>query len=142
MSTSLLIGLALVVAAPAPKEVPKKDAPTLVGMWVVESGIKGGKQDKASGPGTLELTADGKMVLKENGRDIEGTYTIEGKKDPAEVDLVLAAGGMSVSLLGIFKLEKDTLTLCLVFMGERPKTFASPDGSMTILLTLKRAKKD
>ena len=62
------------------------------------------------------------------------------KKDPAELDLSLEAGGMSIHMPAVFKVEKDTLTICLVFMGERPKKFESPEGSMTLLLTLKRDK--
>ena len=137
--TPVLI-LALTVAAPGAKDPPKKDAPTLVGVWVAESAIKGGKPDKNPSDATLEFTADGKVVLKEKAKDITGTYTTALKKDPAELDMTLEGGGMSVNMPGIFKIEKDTLTLCLVFMGERPTRFESPEGSMTLLLTLKRAK--
>jgi uncharacterized protein (TIGR03067 family) len=138
--TSVLI-LALAVGAPGVKDPPKKDAPTLAGLWVAESAVKGGRPDKNPTDATLEFTADGKVVLKEKGRDITGTYTTDGKKDPAELDMNLEAGGMSIHMPGIFKFDKDTLTLCLGFTGERPKKFESPEASMTVLLTLKRAKK-
>jgi uncharacterized protein (TIGR03067 family) len=137
--TPVLI-LALTVAAPAAKDPPKKDEPALVGNWVAESAIKGGRPDRNPSDATMEFTPDGKVVLKERGKDITGTYTTDPKKDPAELDLTLEGGGMSIHMPGVFKVEKDTLTLCLVFMGERPKKFESPDGSMTLLLTLKRAK--
>jgi len=132
--------LALTVGAPGAKEPPKKDSPTLVGLWVAESTIKGGRPDKNPSDATMEFTADGKVILKERGKDITGTYSIDAKKDPAELDMTLEGGGMSINMPGIFKVDKDTLTLCLVFMGERPKKFESPEASMTLLLTLKRSK--
>jgi uncharacterized protein (TIGR03067 family) len=139
--TPLLVGLALAVAAPAPKEAPKKEPPTVVGDWVVETVVKGG-QPKTEEDSALTFTADGKAVLKERGKTIEGTYTSDPKKDPAELDITLEVGGMRVTLSGIFKFDKDTLTLCLNFQGPRPKAFESAEGAMTVLLTLKRAKKD
>jgi uncharacterized protein (TIGR03067 family) len=137
--TPILI-LALAVAAPAAKEPPKKDEPTLVGVWAAESGIKNGRPDTNPTDATLEFTADGKVTLKEKGRDITGTYTSDPKKDPPELDLTLSAGGMSIAMPGIFKIEKDTLTICLVPTGDRPKRFESVEGSMNMLLTLKRTK--
>jgi len=137
----MLVGLALVVAAPAPKETPKKDMPTIVGVWNVESALKGGKLDNSPPGGTLELREDLTVVVKENGKDITGTYTSDAKKDPGEIDINLEAGGMKLTLKGIFKFEGDTLKICLNFMGDRPTKLESPDGALTVLLTLKQAKK-
>jgi uncharacterized protein (TIGR03067 family) len=142
VSTTLFVGLALVAAAPATKDPPKKDAPTLVGVWVMESATIGGQPDKQSGGNTIELAADGKAVFKENGNDINGSYKADAKKDPPEIDLTMDAGGMNLSMPGIFKLDGDTLTICMVPFGERPKAFASAAGTTTMLLVLKRTKKD
>ena len=140
MTTTLFVGLALAVAAPMPKQPAKKDGPTLVGEWVVEAVVKGGRPTKDDGG--LEFTADGKATLRERGKTIEGTYTTDPKKDPAEVDITLEAGGMRLTLAGIFKFEKDALTLCMGLEGPRPKAFESGEGTTTVLLTLKRVKKD
>lgn len=137
--TPLLV-LALTVAAPAAKDPPKKDVPSLVGKWTAESTIKGGRPDDNPSDATMEFTADGNVVLKDRGNGITGTYTTDPKKDPAELDLTLEGGGMSIHMPAIFKVEKDTLTVCLVFMGDRPRKFESPEGSMTVLVTLKRSK--
>jgi uncharacterized protein (TIGR03067 family) len=140
--TTLLVGLALVAAAPGPKDPPKKDPPTLVGSWVMESATIAGMVDKMSAGNTIELTADGKAVFKENGNDIKGSYKSDAKKDPPEIDLTMDAGGMNLSMPGIYKLDGDTLTICMVPFGDRPKAFASNAGSTNMLLVLKRAKKD
>ena len=147
MMSSLIFGLALTVAAPGVKEAPKKEAPTLVGEWVGETGVMGGKP-KPPPPGTkLTFTADGKMVMADGDRPeqkMEGTYTSDPKKTPGELDLIPgnAPAGRDERLAGIFKIEGDTLTICFAMDGKRPTEFTSPGGSAVMLITLKRAKKE
>jgi hypothetical protein len=43
---------------------------------------------------------------------------------------------------GIYKIDGDTLTMCLSPTGERPAKFESTAGGQTILMTFKRMKKD
>ena len=139
---SLVIGLALAVGAPAPKEAPKKDPPSLVGLWVAESGLRGG-QMRPPPPGTsMEFTADGKVFMRERGgeKSMEATYKADPKKDPAELDIIPPLAGKG-ELLGIFKIDGDTLTICFA-ENERPAKFESPEGSRAMLVTLRRQKKD
>jgi|SRR5947209_20266348 len=142
--TSLFVGLALVVAAPVTKEPTKKDAPSVVGKWTVESAIKGGRKDNSPPGSSMELTAEGKMILHENGHDITGSYKTDPKKDPAEIDLTLEdpKGGATVPMVGIFKLDGDNLQMCLAMAGDRPRKLESPEMAPVVLLTLKRTKKD
>jgi uncharacterized protein (TIGR03067 family) len=149
MHATLLFGLALGVAAPGLKDPPKKD-PGIVGEWVFESAMMGGMAapiEKAK----LRVTfrADGIVTAKEGDQPTkeEHTYTIDTKKDPAEIDLVPRNQGNNnqapgMSATGIFKIDGDTLTICFAVGGTRPKAFASPAGEMTILMSFKRAKKD
>jgi uncharacterized protein (TIGR03067 family) len=139
--TPLLAGLACLVAAPAAKDPPKKEPPTLVGMWIGETGIKGGKPSPPE-DASMEFGKDGTLVFKEKGREIAGSYKTDAKASPARLDFTLGAGGQNISLQGIYKIDGDTLTICFTFMGDRPTKFESPDGSMTMLITLKRPKKD
>ena len=144
MYPSLLVGLAVVVGAPVKKEPPAKDPPSIVGEWVGESGVRGGKPDNPPAGTTITFTADGKVKFKE-GKDEkpeEGTYKADPKKSPAEIDIVPLIDGKSPTILGIYKIEGDTLTMCIVMDGERPKEFASPPGSPVVLVTCKRAKKE
>jgi uncharacterized protein (TIGR03067 family) len=136
----LIAGLAIIVAAPGAKDPPKKEPPSLVGVWIGESGIKGGMPSPPE-DASMEFTKDGKLTFKEKGKEIPGTYKTDAKKSPNELDIELSAGGMNLSLPGIYKIEGDTLTICFAFMGERPSKFESPAGSMIMLITLKREKK-
>ena len=142
MTTSVLLALAIAVAAPGTKNPPKKDPPALVGEWAGESGVEKGRA-LALPPGTgWVFTADGKSVLTLGGGagSTEATYKADATKAPAELDL--SDGPKGKPLRGIFKVEGDTLTVCLVEGdADRPTAFESAAGSKAILLTLKRVKK-
>lgn len=146
MTPTVLIGLTLAVAAPAPKEAPKKDPPSLVGDWAVQSAVRGGKVEKDDGPASITFTADGKLRVREGKREKpeEIPYTHNPKKDPAEIDLTEPGGGMKGGevMKGIYRIDGDTLLLCLSMEGDRPTTFDSPAGANRILVTLKRVKKE
>lgn len=145
MQTSVFVaGLAIVVAAPAAKEPPKKEPPSLVGEWVGETGIRGGKPDNPPPGTTITFTKEGKLIMKEGSRNetMEGTYTADPKKDPGEIDLVLAPAIKGSTLLGVYKIEGDILTMCFSVGGDRPKAFESPVGTQVMLITCKHAKRD
>ena len=105
--------------------------------------IQGGKPDNPPPGTTLTFTADGKVLFKEGGdaRAEEGKYKADPKKDPPEIDLSVP-GGQSDPIRGIYKIDGDTLTLCLSMDGTRPKEFASPAGTQLVLVTCQRAKKE
>jgi uncharacterized protein (TIGR03067 family) len=140
---SIVIGLALVVGAPA-KDAPKTDAPSLVGEWTPTQAVRGGKPDNPPAGTTITFTADGKVLLKEGNaaKPEEGTYKIDARKDPAEIDIVPPEKDKSPPVIGIYKLEKDTLVICVIMGTDRPKKFESPEGTEIMLITLQRVKKD
>jgi uncharacterized protein (TIGR03067 family) len=143
MTPSLFVGLALVVGAPTKKE-PAKEPPSIVGEWVPESAVRGGKPDNPPAGTSITFTSDGKAIMKEGGdrKPEEGTYKADPKKTPAEIDIAPPAADKGPTILAIYKIEGDTLTVCLTLGGERPKEFASPPGSEVMLITCKRAKKE
>jgi uncharacterized protein (TIGR03067 family) len=147
MYASLLIGLAVVVGAPKGKDLPKKEA-TIVGEWIGEKAHAGGKELPVPEGGiTFTFAADGGLTVKEGNRQKPdaGSYKLDPKKDPPEIDLIPPTDKKEPLLPGIYKLDGDTLTLCFSRGGpggERPKNFESPEGSQVIVMTLKRAKKD
>jgi len=129
----LLAGLALALGAPA----PKADPPTLVGEWVSEKGVIGG-DDRAVPAGnlTLTFTADGQVQVREGAKPPDrATYKADPKKAPAEIDIDPPAVEKAPAMTGIYKVEGDTLTLCLSRGGKRPAKFESPAGSDLLLLT-------
>jgi uncharacterized protein (TIGR03067 family) len=56
---------------------------------VGETGVSGGKPENPPAGTTLTFTADGKVRFKEgaDAKADEGTYNIDTKKDPAEIDI-------------------------------------------------------
>ncbi len=143
----LVIALAIVVAAPAAKTAPKKDPPSIVGEWIPESAIIGGKPDPPPAGSKFTFTKDGKAFMQEKDeKPDEMNYSIDAKSDPKGIDLKetrKAMGGVAgIAMRGIYKIEGDTLTICLAFGDNRPKTFTSPANSTIMLITFKRAKKD
>jgi uncharacterized protein (TIGR03067 family) len=139
--TPALLVMAVTLAAPAAKDA-KKDLLTLVGEWAAESAVEEGKPSNPPPGTTWNFTADGKSILTIGGGlgTTESTYTTDAKKTPAEVDV--PNGPKGTPLRGIFKVDGDTLTLCMVDKDqERPKSFESAATSKAILITLKRIKK-
>lgn len=144
MFPSLLTALALALGAPAPKEPPKKDADPLLGKWTgLTATAAGTPLPVPAGGVTMEFRAGGAWVTEEGGKaPEEGGYTADPKRDPHEIDLTQpAAGGKIMRMRGIYKVEGDTLTLCLAAAGGRPTKFESAAGQQTVLMTFKRAKK-
>ena len=139
----VLLALAVTLSAPAAKEAPKKDPPTIVGEWAGEKAEAGGKPLPVPPGGiTMEFLADGKVVIREGPKPAEtAQYTADPKKSPAEIDLNPSDKAKGLTFVGIYKIEGDTLTICLGVGGKRPAKFESPAGSDSMLMTLKRTKK-
>jgi uncharacterized protein (TIGR03067 family) len=136
MSQSLLLaGLLWSVAAPGPKEVAKKDtAPlTIIGKWEVKSCVVGGKEDTRYPGDSWEFASDGRIII--NTKDKGSTYKVDDTKGPSEFDLIAAGkGGVATALKGIYKIDGDTLTICVVDGGDRATKFDSTAG---MLITFK-----
>lgn len=143
MHTTTVLTLALTLAAPAPKEAPKKETPAIVGEWKCVAFVGGGKTwaGDALPEIVLKFTADGTFQQTARGKvDAEGTYVIDPTKDLAEVDYKGSKVGKEN--YGIYKVEKDILTLCVTENGgARPTKFESPDGTRVMLMTLERVTK-
>ena len=146
MAPSFMLGLALAVAAPAPKDA-KKDPPSPVGTWVGVKAVAGGKEMPVPDGGIeFTLTADGKFQVREGPREKPeaGTYKTDAKMDPAEIDIMPPDGKDEPTILGIYKIEGDVMTLCFgrgkKGEGQRPTKFESPEGAEVMLMTMKRKK--
>jgi uncharacterized protein (TIGR03067 family) len=144
----MLFGLTLAVAAPNLKD-PPKTLPTIVGEWEVESLTTNGMLSNTT-PGLIyTFTTDGKWLIHRDGQVIGATtnrgFTMDQKTNPPSVDLVSnSKAANTLRLVGIFKIEKDTLTICGTRQqgAERPTKFESTEGSQITMYVLKRVKKD
>ena len=137
----MLVTAGVLVAADATEDAAKKDQDRLQGTWKVASATKGGKEAPADRLKEMRLVVQGdKMTVRDGTRDEEATFTLTPDQKPAAID-VKPGRASRKTILGIYRLEGDALKMCWSREGERPREFASPEGSDAILLVLKREKK-
>jgi RNA polymerase sigma-70 factor (ECF subfamily) len=122
----------------------KSDRDRLQGTWrAVSLRHSGSDEPKADiGKASLRLTfAADKVTVHLAGQSKEGTYQLNPGRTPREIDIIIQ--GEKGSGDGIYKIEGDTLTLCLqdANKGGRPKGFAADEGSHATLIVLRRVKK-
>jgi uncharacterized protein (TIGR03067 family) len=106
----VLLVLAVSLAAPGPKEPPKKDVDPLHGEWVIEKAeISEQPFPVRAGEWTMEFKAGGKLISRERANaPEEWEYTANPKKDPPEIDIIPAARRKSPNMIGIYKVEVCT----------------------------------
>ena len=82
------------------------------------------------GPASRD-SAEANSGLTGHGGDLFGPDSVDLKPEKGSQDKVKA----------IYKLEGDKLTICFALDGkDRPKEFATKDGSFTILMTWQKDK--
>jgi uncharacterized protein (TIGR03067 family) len=134
MNASLVLGLLFSLSAPALKEKPPKEPPSIVGEWELTSSAVSGCPDTAR-VDKIVITADRWSVIK-NGRESLGMVLRSAK--PGELDL---GNQQAPEFIGIYKFEGNTLTICLSLRNDqRPTDYISTINSNTQLMTLKRIK--
>jgi uncharacterized protein (TIGR03067 family) len=137
--TGLLIGAAP-DTCPEPADATKTDHKKLQGTWTVQKLERGGKPDPNSADkmGIKMVIKDDKLTIKEKDRDEVATFKLDGKKNPKEITII-PKGDKEVP--GIYKVDKDTLTICFAKAGDgpRPKSFDTK-GTKHSLIILKRDK--
>ena len=139
------IGVSTLVGA-EDKDADKKDKEKLQGTWNAVSGESGGKEDAEAKEHALVFKGDEFNVKRGDKVIIKGTFKIDSSKKPKTIDMeIVEAPGDDTgkTALGIYKLEGDDLTWCVdePGSGNRPKEFASKEGTKTMLVKLKREKK-
>ena len=137
-----LLVVGLLMGADQPSDAAKKDLEKLQGEWKIEKAQRGGEAAPAELLGKLSLTIKGDSMTVSEGsaRDEKATISLDPGKSPAAIDIKPARPGRE-TVLGIYKLNGDSLTLCWSKEGARPTEFASKPKSDQVLFVLKRAKK-
>jgi uncharacterized protein (TIGR03067 family) len=111
----------------------------LEGQWdVVSIEEEGAKQTR---PDIKAITIAGRRAIFEHRLGTaKALLTIEPTAEPATIDIFGLNEDFPFGGLGIYKLDGDTLTICWVSSGERPKEFSTAAGDKTLLVVLKKAR--
>jgi RNA polymerase sigma-70 factor (ECF subfamily) len=125
-------------AAPGKEEA--KDEEKILGTWALVSFEEGGQKAPEAWIQEAKVTfaADGKMTVKQGEKEQEFTYKLDPATDPKGFS---GTNDKGRTVLGIYKLDGDTLTVCADRGGDRPTEFASKEGTTVVLEVLKREKK-
>lgn len=145
---ALAAGFALLGAAGADEEGDKKAAKELEGTYVIvgleAKGLKLGEEDlKMFGKDEERLVTirGDKITAKLGEMQDPATFTLDPSKTPPRIDIVKSKGGKKEHNYGIYKLERDMLTICATEMAgpeDRPAEFKA--GDKTILIVLRKRK--
>src|SRR5687768_5674411 len=133
--TAWILALAFSPTAPA----PKVGTPSIVGEWVAVPVIDGGVAELPPEGMTVIFTKDGKCLWNEGtGKADERLYLANPNKAPAEIDISETGREGERPMRGIYKLDGDTLVLCLGLDGTRPATMKPSAEHPALRITLKR----
>jgi uncharacterized protein (TIGR03067 family) len=145
MQATMLLFAALALGAPALKDPPKRPT-SIIGEWVVESIVSAGTAEPQPGERLKYVfTVDNKWIVYRGERKLGDDrlgFVTDIKKDPSTIDLINDISDQkSRKTLGIYKVEGDTLTLCIGRVnGDRPKNFEPTSDAPAALYVFKRAK--
>ena len=127
----LLVLLSLAVLTDPLDWLARPDKETIQGRWQLVTVLDGGKSPRELGACVFEEQT---ITMDINGRSEAVTYVLDKSQGWFDV----SADGKT--LLGIYRMEGDTLTVCVNEepQGERPNALECELGSPNILMVMKR----
>ena len=127
-----LIACALCLSVSAVFAIAGGTAPSIEGSWTltsaIDKGVKAPEDLIAKEVIVATFAKDGKYTVTAKGEPFEaGTYKIDTKAKPAQIDLIVLEGkDKGKKQFGIFKVEADKATFSIGSSGkveDRPKNF-------------------
>jgi uncharacterized protein (TIGR03067 family) len=138
-------GLILVLLVPwslADNEAVKEELDRHQGSWRATSSIYDGQEAPEPIVRSITRTVEKDHVAwKRDGRSFAGTrIELDPSRDPKAIDVIPDGGkDRGERVLGIYKLEKDRLTICMAAPGRpRPGEFKADKGSGCTLRSFTR----
>jgi uncharacterized protein (TIGR03067 family) len=147
MMGNLLLALAIFLGtngSASAEDATKKDLEKMQGDWAqVSYVVDGGKLPDDEAQALFRSIKDDKYTIFQFKKVIgKGTIKLDASRKPKTIDATTTAGGRSLTLLGIYELDQDTLKLCFAPPGKpRPTDFTSRKGSEHRLSVWEREKK-
>lgn len=142
--------LAITFLAAATTVLAKEDKkPSLDGTYVIIGLEKGGEKApdeffKKQPEEERTIVIKGNKLIPTKKKGMEPLdFTIDASKKPAEITATETKADKKETSYGIYKLEGDILTICLVENGQpsdRPKEFKTTKDSKAALVILKKKK--
>jgi uncharacterized protein (TIGR03067 family) len=138
--TALAVGLLLAA------DDAKKDKDLLQGSWRAVSAEQAGKAQPDVKEHLLTFEGDTFTIKRGDQLFVKGTFTLDPSKTPKVIDMKVTEGrreeDKGKEVHGIYELDKDTLKWCTAEPGgkDRPKAFATKEGTNHLFVTLKKEK--
>jgi uncharacterized protein (TIGR03067 family) len=140
-----LLCLCLASLALADKEdQQKKDRDAMQGEWACESMTRDGVALPDDDAQALfrSVKGDAYVVSRFRTKAGSGTFALDASKSPRQIDII-PDGPKKVVIKGIYKIEKDVLTICHAAPGgKRPAAFESKKDSGDTLTVWKKEMRD
>jgi len=112
------------------------------GTWITTSSIFDGQPASPEIVSSIRrIVTDAHVVWERDGKHFAGTkIVLDPSRNPKAIDVIPDGGpNRGEPILGIYKLEADTMTICMAGPGQpRPKEFKAEKGSGCSLRTFKR----
>jgi RNA polymerase sigma factor (sigma-70 family) len=111
------------------------DRDRLQGTWILLTHARGGQPAREENVNRKMVFAGNKVTIYSPRKDKVYTFRLHPAEAPKQIDF--SRPEQDTTVMGIYRLKGDTLTLCL---GEkrRPTAFATEEGTPDELLTLQR----
>jgi uncharacterized protein (TIGR03067 family) len=131
-------------AAVADEESAREELERHQGTWRASTSVYDGQEAPEKIVRSITRTVEkDHVVWRRDGKSFAGTrIELDPSRDPKAIDVIPDGGkDRGERVLGIYKLEKDRLTICMASPGQpRPREFKAEKGSGCTLRTFIREK--